>query len=90
MMYCENVPSAVSLGRVDQYLYPYYISDKENGLITDEEAADLIDAMWLKVSGYRKAYQNLAVGGCGRDGKSACNELTRMCLDTARTLLHSI
>ena len=86
MMYCENVPSAVSLGRVDQYLYPYYVKDLETGAITHEEAADLIDAMWLKVSGYRKAYQNLAVGGCGPDGKNACNELTRMCLDTAARL----
>ncbi len=86
MMYCENVPSAVSLGRVDQYLYPYYVRDLKNGTITQDEAADLIDAMWLKVSGYRKAYQNLAVGGCGPDGKNACNELTRMCLDTAARL----
>lgn len=86
MMYCENVPSAVSLGRVDQYLYPYYKKDRENGVITDEEASDLIDAMWLKVSGFRKAYQNLAVGGCDRDGNNACNELTRMCLDTAARL----
>ena len=86
MMYCENVPSAVSLGRVDQYLYPYYVKDIESGAITPDEAADLIDAMWLKVSGYRKAYQNLAVGGCGPDGKNACNELTRMCLDTAARL----
>lgn len=83
MMYCENVPSAVSLGRVDQYLYPYYTEDIQNGVITEEEAADLIDAMWLKISGYRKAYQNLAVGGCDRERKNACNELTRMCLDTA-------
>lgn len=86
MMYCENVPSAVSLGRIDQYLYPFYAKDIEKGVITQDEAADLIDAMWLKVSGYRKAYQNLAVGGCGPDGKNACNELTRMCLDTAARL----
>lgn len=86
MMYCENVPSAVSLGRVDQYLYPYYIRDIEAGVITEDEASELIDAMWLKISSYKKAYQNLAVGGCDKDGKNACNELTLKCLDTAARL----
>ncbi len=86
MMYCENVPSAVSLGRVDQYLYPYYVRDIEAGVITEDEVSELIDAMWLKISSYKKAYQNLAVGGCDREGKNACNELTLKCLDTAARL----
>lgn len=86
MMYCENVPSAVSLGRVDQYLYPYYVKDIESGCITDDEVSELIDAMWLKISSYKKAYQNLAVGGCDAEGRNACNELTLKCLDTAARL----
>ncbi len=86
MLYCENSPFAVSLGRVDQYLYPYFRKDMENGAITEDEAADLIDHFWLKISGYRKSYQNLAIGGCDKDGKNACNELTLMCLDTAARL----
>ena len=86
IMYCENSPFAVSLGRVDQYLYPYYRNDIDKGIITEDEVSELIDALWVKISGYRKAYQNLAIGGCSRDGKNACNELTLKCLDTATRL----
>jgi len=27
MMYCENIPSGISLGRIDYYLYPFYQKD---------------------------------------------------------------
>ena len=86
IMYCENSPFAVSLGRVDQYLYPYYRKDIDSGAVTEDEVSELIDALWVKISGYRKSYQNLAVGGCDKDGKNACNELTLKCLDTAARL----
>lgn len=37
-----------SLGRIDQYLYPYYRADIERGLLTREEARDLLAEWWLK------------------------------------------
>ena len=86
MMYCENVPSAVSIGRFDQYMYPFYTADIEAGRLTRAEAAELIDDFWLRCSSQRKAYQNLTLGGCGRDGKPAFNDLTYMCLDSAARL----
>jgi len=43
-----------SLGRVDQYLYPYYRNDIENGVITKEEAKELFFEFWLKFNlGYK-------------------------------------
>ncbi len=45
-----------SMGRVDQYLYPYYKHDMENGVITKEEAEDLWNEFWLKFTpGYNKS-----------------------------------
>ena len=39
----------VPVGRLDQLLYPYYKKDKEEGLITAQEAAELLGAFWLKI-----------------------------------------
>jgi formate C-acetyltransferase len=38
----ESINSAVSFGRIDQYLYPYYRSDLEAGRITPERARELL------------------------------------------------
>lgn len=98
----EN-PLAWNPGRFDQYMYPYYKADKEAGVITADEAQELIECLWLKLSewvwtisantadffaGYNQ-FQNLTVGGRTRDGKDATNELSYMCLKaTEDTLAH--
>ncbi len=38
----------VPLGRIDQYLYPYYKSDIENGKITRDDALELIEEFYIK------------------------------------------
>jgi methionyl-tRNA formyltransferase len=39
----------VTVGRLDQILYPYYKKDKEAGKITAQDAAELLGAFWLKI-----------------------------------------
>jgi formate C-acetyltransferase len=88
---------ALNLGRFDQYMFPYYESDIEKGLIDEERAQELIDALWIKLSewvwvisentakffaGYN-AFQNLTVGGRTRDGRDAVNAVSYMCLKAA-------
>lgn len=85
---------ALNLGRFDQYMYPFYEKDLRNGRITEEEAQELIEALWLKLSewiwaiskntaqyfaGYN-SFQNLTVGGRKRDGSDATNDISYMCL----------
>ena len=41
---------ALNLGRFDQYMVPFYENDIKNGHITNEEAQELIEALWLKLS----------------------------------------
>ncbi|MBF4694008.1 glycyl radical protein [Fusibacter ferrireducens] len=89
----EN-PLALNPGRFDQYMYPYYRTDIDNGIMTDNEIQELIESYWLKLSewvwtisantaeffaGYNQ-FQNLTVGGKTREGKDATNELSYMCL----------
>lgn len=89
----EN-PLALNIGRFDQFMYPYYKADMDNGIMTKDEIQELIEALWLKLSewvwtisantaeffaGYNQ-FQNLTVGGKTREGKDATNDLSYMCL----------
>lgn len=65
MLYAENEPASISLGRLDQTLYPFYKKDVEEGRLTYEEASDYIDALWIKFSANLHAYQNVTIGGMG-------------------------
>lgn len=91
---------ALNLGRFDQYMYPYYAADKAAGIITREEALELIEALWLKLSewvwaissntaqffaGYN-SFQNLTVGGRKRDGSDATNEISYLAIEATQTV----
>ena len=94
---------ALNLGRFDQYMHPYFAADIEKGLLTRDQAQELIEALWIKLSewvwaissntakffaGYN-SFQNLTVGGRTRDGRDATNELSYMCLQaTANVKTH--
>ncbi len=86
---------AISFGRFDQYLYPYYRRDLESGKITRGQALELVESFFIKTNeicvfrswqgakffpGYHMAI-NVAIGGQTRDGKDAVNELSYICLD---------
>jgi len=45
----ESFENAISPGRLDQILYPYYLRDKEAGRITYEEAKELLALFILKM-----------------------------------------
>jgi pyruvate formate-lyase/glycerol dehydratase family glycyl radical enzyme len=45
----ESYENAVSFGRLDQILYPYYKRDKEAGIITYEKAKELLCLFVLKI-----------------------------------------
>ncbi len=91
----EGINSAVSFGRLDQYLYPYYRDDLENGRITPEKARELLLCFSAKaaehvfllsesVSQYHGGYlvvQAGIIGGMDRDGRDSTNELTYIMLD---------
>jgi len=91
----EGLNSAISFGRIDQYLYPYYKSDLEEGRISPDAARDLLlcfsakctEHVFLlseKVSQYHGGYlvvQAAVVGGMDRNGQDAVNDLTYLFLD---------
>ena len=94
LLHMESNASSFSPGRADQYLYPYYRSDRDKGIITDDSALELIEALWLKCNQIvylRNAHSaaffagfpigfNIAFGGIKEDGSDASNELSHLFL----------
>ncbi|MBI4331002.1 MAG: hypothetical protein HY673_06960 [Chloroflexi bacterium] len=84
---------ASSLGLVDQYLYPYFKRDIDEGRLSLEKAADLVSDLllylnrqeWVHEQSYRDHNQkgevsNVGLGGLNRQGEDASNELTYLIL----------
>jgi len=96
VMAAESYPGAgLSLGRIDQYLFPYYQGDIDSGEMTRDEARELLQCYWIKHN-YAYDYQGrvgtnqginsgfgqlLTLGGLGPDGEDASNPLTWLMLD---------
>ena len=100
----DNDPGVISLGRFDQYTWPYLKTDLEAGRITLDEAQELVDGFFLKVNtfyggsfgktaqtaGIGVSFQHTTIGGTDpKTGEDAVNPVSYMVLETlARLDLH--
>ena len=100
----DNDPGVTSLGRFDQYTWPYLKKELEEGTITMDQAQELVDAFFLKINtfyhgnfgkmtqtaGIGHLGQHTTIGGCiPETGEDAVNPVTYMVLETmARLELH--
>jgi len=64
---------AMALGRLDQYLYPFYKNDIEKGLITDKEVTELLENVFIKLQG---DVVNICIGGQNKNGECEVNPLS--------------
>lgn len=94
ILHMESNASSFSPGRIDQYLYPYYQYDIEHGIITQQEALELLECLWLKFNeivylrnqhsakyfaGFPIGF-NIAIGGLDKNGEDVYNDLSMLCL----------
>ncbi len=96
----EDGGFAISLGRLDQVLYPYYINDINKGIMKQEEAKFIIECFYLKLitlwnyvlhKGIIAAEgppiaSNLTIGGINADGHDVTNELSYIFLEAYHKL----
>jgi len=77
---------AFALGRMDQYLFPYYENDLKEGLLTKERAQELLDCYILKLNyvanGEQSTSGSIGIGGYRADGNDATNDLTYMFIES--------
>ena len=79
---------AMALGRLDQYLFPFYQRDCEAGILTCKQALELLECTLCKIGEMRyfggDDVVNIAIGGRKPDGRGGVNELSYHLLDAVR------
>ncbi len=96
----ETNGHSMSLGRLDQTLYPFFKKDVENGDLTAGQAAELLQCFWLKLFtankirdwdstrfflGYQ-VFENITIGGQLYGGVDAANELSFLMLGVQKAV----
>ena len=87
-MWCEGEYHC-GLGRIDQYLFPYYEADISSGRLTEESALEELEEFFIACNRDSDLYigvqqgdngQSVMLGGVTPDGKDAFNDLSRLCI----------
>lgn len=87
-MWCEGEYHC-GLGRIDQYLFPYYEADICSGRLTEESALEELEEFFIACNRDSDLYigvqqgdngQSVMLGGVTPDGKDAFNDLSRLCI----------
>lgn len=97
----QRTSSVISNGRLDQLFYPFYKADKEAGILTDDDALELLECLWLNIANYINIsvspqatafyegyahWEAVTIGGKTPDGRDATNELTYLILQSKRAV----
>jgi pyruvate formate-lyase/glycerol dehydratase family glycyl radical enzyme len=100
MPHVETNSAGNGLGRYDQYMIPFYERDVDAGVLTADEALEMVECFYIKAAellplhnaddakkfaGY-PMWQILMVGGVDKDGNDATNALSYICLDAQHEL----
>ena len=84
-----------TVGRFDQYIYPYLKADLDKGLYTEESALELLEEFFLTFNRDSDLYpgmqqgdngQSLVLGGLNEDGSDSYNLLSELCLKASLEL----
>jgi formate C-acetyltransferase len=97
----ELVGGQINSGRMDQYFYPTYKKDIDEGRITPEAAQELFQCLWLNTMQSTESqmspamakgrqgfshHETVTIGGQTPDGFDATNELSYVLLESTRPL----
>ncbi len=95
----QKTGTIISNGRMDQYLYPFYRQDIQAGVLTEDDALQLLECMWLAMAQFIDLYisptggafnegyahwEAVTIGGQTPEGRDATNELTYLFLQSKR------
>lgn len=95
-LWIESNGHSQTIGRIDQYLNPFYMKDLGEGKLTRDRAIELLGCFFIKVFeikkirpwshtqfvGGRPTFQAITVGGQNSEGEDVTNELSYLILET--------
>ncbi len=91
-----NTWDSFNPGRLDQHLYPFYKRDTDEGILSREDARELLQCLWVKFnnqpappkvgitlqeSGTYTDFANINSGGLKSDGSCGVNDVTYLVLE---------
>lgn len=95
----ERNSDGISPGRFPQYMYPFYKKDRDEGKITEEEALELLQFLFIRFCEVTKFWserlfqedtanllQTISLGGVDQKGQDATNDLDFLCLEAQQRL----
>lgn len=82
---------AMALGRLDQYLYPFYKRDLATGILSYDGAVELLENTLVKICERRFYLRsddvvNVCIAGVDKNGDSATNELSFAVLQAVKNI----
>ncbi len=95
----QRIGGTVGNGRIDQYFFPYFEKDLKEKRLTEDEALELLESLWIGMAknveiytapgqfSYTDGYAHweaTTIGGVTRDGKDATNALSYLMLKSKR------
>ncbi|MCL2895079.1 (2S)-3-sulfopropanediol dehydratase [Brenneria tiliae] len=95
----QKTGTIISNGRMDQYLFPYYQRDVEQGILNDEQALEWLSCMWVAMAQFVDLYisptggafnegyahwEAVTIGGQTPQGMDATNPLSHLFLRSKR------
>ena len=100
VLHIEATGPVFTPGRFDQYMYPFYKADIDRGVLTREEALELIEHLFINMTNNLFLYDTLtakgaagftqfqviSLGGIDASGKDASNELSYLCMDAVKSV----
>ena len=84
----------VTLGRFDQYMYPYFLQSQKNGM-TKEQLTELTELFFISINLDTDLYngvqqgdngQSMVLGGCTADREDVYNRLSEIIMDSSLEL----
>lgn len=95
----QRTGTTISNGRMDQYLYPLYEQDVEQGRLTRQQALELLECLWANMAQFVEMYimpqgnaftqgyahwEAVTIGGQTPSGDDATNALSHLILESKR------
>ena len=95
----QRIGGTVGNGRIDQYLHPYYAQDLAQGRLSEDEALELLESIWIGMArnveiytspgslSYTEGYAHweaTTIGGLTPEGGDATNALSHLMLRSKR------
>lgn len=70
-------------GRIDRLLYPYFVRDLEMGVMTHDQAQEILDCYLIKLSHVNRG-NHISVGGYRADGRDGTNAVSYMLIEAMK------